>query len=338
MATHSTESDGVSAGQSAGSDKNYVNYSIAGDGGLLQFRDVTRALQHKLYLSHNQVLIWGEDFAKSGVWKHLDLFARDHEMRLGTYILVAKGTASDILASDPVLKEIPALSLREMLENAIFNSQVQGMCIFDFISAYISETRAPIAPCVELETGADGKMHPKLQNMAVFEKDRMIGSLNSAQSMGYMFWMDAVEGGILHTEMEGESFDVEITFCKSRVALRMDADRRVYADARVRVRGRVGTHTGAMDLNCPENIEKLQNALKEKVRSLMLDAASQASALRADIFGFGERIAQQYPRDWDGGADWKTRFGQIGYSFDVEVTVNSEGTIHYPHDGGEYGI
>ena len=53
----------------------------------------------RLYLSHMQVLIIGQDAAKKGVYPLIDLFVRNHESRPGIRLLISHEKAGDVLRS-----------------------------------------------------------------------------------------------------------------------------------------------------------------------------------------------------------------------------------------------
>ena len=56
------------------------------------FRDITLKFDRRLFISHNKVIIIGEELAKRGLVKHMDQLFRNNEQRETTYILIAKGT------------------------------------------------------------------------------------------------------------------------------------------------------------------------------------------------------------------------------------------------------
>ena len=60
-------------------------------------RETTHENSDKLFIGHNQCIIIGKDAASKGVKSELDLFLRDHEARMGVWILVSDSTANEIL-------------------------------------------------------------------------------------------------------------------------------------------------------------------------------------------------------------------------------------------------
>ncbi|MGZ6507300.1 MAG: Ger(x)C family spore germination protein, partial [Tumebacillaceae bacterium] len=75
-------------------------------------RRMTTISPRKLWGSHLRVCVLGEDFAREGVSKALDLLSREHELRSDFYLIVAKGTrAENVLKVLTPLEKIPSTSL-----------------------------------------------------------------------------------------------------------------------------------------------------------------------------------------------------------------------------------
>ncbi|HKM39201.1 MAG TPA: hypothetical protein VJ036_02925, partial [bacterium] len=72
--------------------------------------------EHPLFLGHVQTLVLGEDLARRGVGRVLDVFLRAAETRLKTWVVVAEGRADKILEAAPKSEQIPALYISRALE------------------------------------------------------------------------------------------------------------------------------------------------------------------------------------------------------------------------------
>ena len=77
---------------------------------------MTNISNHKLYFPHNQVIIMGKSLAEDGVIKYLDFFLRDAETRDNVLVLVAGGTAGEILDTMPEGDKLPAVNISNSLD------------------------------------------------------------------------------------------------------------------------------------------------------------------------------------------------------------------------------
>jgi spore germination protein len=108
---------GATAGQ-VGGEQAFMNWTSEGNTIFEVIRGMATRTNRALYFEHLSVLIIGENVAKSGdLEKIINLFVRDHEMRRRVAILVAKGSAANVLEITPPHESLPAHYLMELIEN-----------------------------------------------------------------------------------------------------------------------------------------------------------------------------------------------------------------------------
>ena len=110
----------------------------------------SRKLNRKMFFSHNQVIVFGENVAESGLGKYLDFFMRYRETRPLVWVLVSKGPASQILGLKPTLESTPGRSIGELIKGEEETSEVPAVDLRDFASKLLSKTTSPIAPIIEV--------------------------------------------------------------------------------------------------------------------------------------------------------------------------------------------
>lgn len=95
--------------------------------------------------------------------------------------------------------------------------------------------------------------------------------------------------------------------------------------------GAIQSNETTEDLSRLENVEKLKELMKEAIRSDIENALGQARSLSADVFGFGEIIRREYPKEWEAMKnDWDTMFPKIELDIRVNVKLNSTGGLVRP--------
>ena len=102
MANPSEKSGSDSKEKNGGSEtKPFINVSSTGRNINYIVREMQNKMSRMIYVAHSQVIILGEELAKSGVRDVLDFFARAPEARMTLYVIVAKGKARDMLDITP---------------------------------------------------------------------------------------------------------------------------------------------------------------------------------------------------------------------------------------------
>ena len=77
-------------GGGGGDGKSFWNVSSNGKSIFDAVRQITHKTGNRLFVSHNQVVIFGYDIVKEGLQKYIDFFLRAHEMRPTALILIAE--------------------------------------------------------------------------------------------------------------------------------------------------------------------------------------------------------------------------------------------------------
>lgn len=111
---------GEVAAQKGGSGRSAATvYSEKGETLFQAVRRMSTVSPRKLYFSHMQMLVIGEEVAKVGINKVLDLLSRNYQVRTDFYVLVArKAKAIDVLKVLTPIEKIPAQNLSSKLETS----------------------------------------------------------------------------------------------------------------------------------------------------------------------------------------------------------------------------
>lgn len=309
-----------------------TTYTEKGDYIFEAIRRMTTISPRKLYFSHLQMLVLGEEIAREGIAKSLELFTRDPEFRKDFYIAVSKDVqAKDILQNLTSVEKIPANKLHSSLETsekawaptvAIQMDELIADLTNDGKNAILTgisvsgnkEKAATMGNVTRIEPYA----RLKYKNVAVFEKDKLIGWLNEKESKGYNYITDNIVNTVGDVPCPGnESIVVEIIRAKSKVTGKV-VNGRPEIEIKIFGEANVGEVACQIDLTKPESIEKLEKSI-DKVNQDILEASiNRAKELEVDIFGFGDVIHRADPKAWKTlKKNWNQRF------VDIKVTTHS---------------
>lgn len=292
-------------------------------------RTTAHVSSRKLFLPHNQVIIFGEDLAQEGLKGHLDMLMRDYEFRETNWILVSEGKAQDILATKTRISSIPAFFIRDLITERIYNSQVAAINMKDLARKIMSKSTAPIASLIHVEDKGGEKIL-KLSYTAVFDHDlKMVGRLNDRESRGLLWVLGEVKTGIIVvTNPNGTcNYSLEILGAKSKIIPEFKGGKPLIT-VRIQETSNVGEISCPEDLSKPEVWRLMASLQNEAIRGEVEAALAKAQELKADVFGFGEAFHQKHPRLWkDMESSWQEIFPSLEVNIIVESMVKKPGLI-----------
>jgi spore germination protein KC len=102
---------------SSGDNKNEEKVWIASAEGKTIFaaiRELARFSSQRIMWAHNNVIIVGESLAQDDITPVIDFFTHNHELRMKTWIAVAKGNANDFIVANAGMGSIPGQSLGDV--------------------------------------------------------------------------------------------------------------------------------------------------------------------------------------------------------------------------------
>ena len=303
-----------------GSDaKAYFTVQAIGDTVFDTVRNFTKETNRKIYLPHSQVLIFGRDIATEGVQKYTDFFVRDHETRLRTHVLVARGEAGKILDVESKLEKVPAVGISHLLKAQNATSEAIEVDLKQFICRLMSKTTAPIAPLIEI-SGEGEKETLRIPGIAVFKQDKLAGELTGGEARGLLWVIGEIKSGIIIIDCPSgeDKISMEIIRASSKVIPKI-IDDQIYITVKIEEEGHIGDQECPDKLSLPD-IKELEQKKASVIRSEVLASLEKAQKLNTDIFGFGEAVHQKYPKQWD---DLEKRWDDVFPEIEVEILVDA---------------
>lgn len=318
-------------------EKAFANIACTDKSILSALGEFTHITNRRMYFSHNRVLIFGNELAKRGIAEGMDTFTRNFETRMNVYVLVSKDKAADILDEEIELEQMPAYHISELLENQGLSSETAIVTVRDFNIATLSGTMAPIAPMIELYNFKE-KKKARLEGTAVFKENRMIGELSATQTRGLLWITNKAKRHTITIDTELGKIDLIITGSKGSIKPVKNKDGTIGIKLKVNATGCLEGNETAVDMSSLENIQKLSELAEEAISADIESSIKQAQALSADVFGFGESIRRDYPKEFEKIKDnWDQEFVKLKPVLEVEVFLNCTGGIGKPlkQGGGE---
>jgi Ger(x)C family germination protein len=308
----------------------YINVSASGESINQIVRDMEYKVSRRIYVPHNQVVVFGEDMARQGIRDGMDFFARAPEARATVYVLVAKGKAADILEADTVFEKMPSSDLKKIIDEQDITSTVPQTTLYDIMNDILSRSKAPILPYIEI-LDDKGSKRINCLGSAVFKNDKMIGHMDLQQTRGTLYVLDKVQTGTMTVKFKDAAAAAEIRQSKSKVKLSLKKDGGVKAEIQVRQTVGIGDQKGTLNIANAENIPVLLKESEKTVKEEIMAAIDKAKELGADVFGFGKSIYRKYPRKWkEIEENWEEVFREMETVVKVKSKADGSGRIMRP--------
>lgn len=315
---------GKSSGDSGGGGdkKAFWNVSYTGESIFEAARQITHKTGNRLFLPHDQVIIFGNDIAAESIQKYIDYFLRTNTIRPGTLVLVAEGRASDILDVGAEKEKLPAINAANLVKHYGYTSQLYKINLNDFAERLLSSTTCPIAPLIKVTSDNKNK-DVAVSGMAVFNKGKMVGILNEDESRGLLWVLDKVKSGVINIPSpEGQGKAIfEIVDAKSKVTPVISGSK-IFINIKVKQKTILSEQSTTENLGTVQGFEVLQKSQAEVIRQEIMAAYNKSKELNSDIFGFGDMLHKKYSKEWQGLKDkWNDIYPTIELNIDVQTKI-----------------
>jgi spore germination protein KC len=320
-----------------------TTYQTTGDSIYEVMRRISTEVPRKMYLSHIQLVIFGEELAKEGIGKVLDFISRNHEFRTDFLILVSKGSnAEDVLNVLTPTEASPSVSLYSAINvSEKIWSPTKGVHLDELLNTLVSEGKQAVLTGVKVNGDKEkGDNVSSLQQIkpaaiteitgfAAFNKDKLVGWLTEKESKGYNYIISNLTstvgsipcegGGIIAFEVKKAKTDLQSNIKSGKPIMTIKTE--IEAD--------LGEVQCDMDLTKTAIIEQIEADVGKKVQTLMEDSIAKAKEdLKSDIFGFGEVFHRQHPKSWKKWkGNWGDTFQDLEISYDIHCEIRRIGTI-----------
>lgn len=319
--------------QSQGGSGNVTtNVLVSGDSIIDVSRNFTLIAGRKGFWSHAQVFIIGEELAKSGISDLIDIFERDHEIRKRTYLLVAKGNASDILSAQTAqLETIQAFNISDMIEKYTRNGKVIPVNVNRYgittspnnDSAFITGIR--VMP--EDKESSNNSNRIQLDGTAILKKDQLVGWFDDIETRGLLWILGELKRCIIGIKYpsKDDSVAIEISNSNSKIipVIQNETVRKIIIE--VKCTGNIAQSNSNVKLMEEGTFEEIGEKVKAQIEKEMMQSIKKAQEFNTDVFGFNEIVNNEYPKVFK---ELKEHWDEVFSALEVEliIEVNISGT------------
>ena len=139
-----------------------------------------------LNLSQCKVIVISEELAKTGIGKYISDLNDNSEVSPHANIIISKCSAEDFLnSSEPALEDLPSKYYDLSMTSNTYNGYTKNISLIDFFSYYYDTFSEPIATLGSINS-KDDKQKLEIMGITVFKKDKLVGELNSLETICHM--------------------------------------------------------------------------------------------------------------------------------------------------------
>lgn len=322
-----------------GTEKNAVwVHTSKGETVFEAIRNQYKVSNKRSFFSHIQVIVIGEELARKGITDALDFFKRNHETRLTANILIAKDTtAQKILRATSDLEQIPAIHLRGIIENHRKSGDIQSSRMLDVMKLLSNNEIQPTISVVEIvgNTSASIDIHNiRIRGSGVFREDKLIGWLESEETLGLLYIKDLIKSGILsvpNPSAKDKIVTVEAVRSYTKKDVRL-VDNSPEFFIKINALGSIAGQEGLAATTSPDFFQELEKECEKKIESIVLNTVEiSQKKYNSDIMGLGELLHIEHPKYWkEVQEDWPELFSRVPVHIEVVFTIQRTGRISTP--------
>ncbi len=276
-----------------------------------------------------QILI-SDDLAKKGIHELLEVFQRDATTPAIAFVTIVEGSPNELLQKASDFKTKPRVStyLYQLLENNVNLSNIPNTKVFDFDINYFALGMDPIVPLIGLGSTA---IH--VSGCALFDKDKMTGKLNIAQTSLLLGMMNLLKSTDFLFDNDG--FEAKTTvkqglavsLFKGKRKIKIDFDENGNPEVQIDVKYKCNLDEFEWDKTMEKSIQEgLEKKMGESLVQQSNEVIKKLQAANCDPIGIGDMIRAKY-YDYFKSIDWKEVYPDINISVNASIDIENVGVI-----------
>lgn len=280
-----------------------------------------RRMSRKNNFSHRRVIIIGEELARSGFKKTLDVLLDQPQSRITAYVLLTKGEALQILNAEPHLEKLSSEALREL------SKENEGINVKNVLNDIWRPGKDPVIPVVlnnETENGTskDKKKEAQLEGYAILKEDKLVFFTNSEETIGAKFLLNKKNHKNYTFPVE-ENGEVNVHFEKvnNKVSYRLINGKPIFTIS-FNISASVMQNEPNLELNDQETYDQVTKSLESSIQKQVLTLLNHSKSEGIDVYGLGWYLFRHENRLWE--QNLKESWREILPELEVNVKVSSK--------------
>ncbi|WP_237458362.1 Ger(x)C family spore germination protein [Pontibacillus yanchengensis] len=302
--------------------------------------DASLKTSKKLASGQLRLVLFGEKIAQEGAMRLLDTLARDAAIADMMYIAVSETTANKVLQANN-FEDAPNIGtyIHQLIEKNVKEEKVPQSTLHDFLHHYYDQSSDPILPIINEENSK-----PTIRNLAVFQDDRMVGSISVKEGFHLKLLTDKFTAGHLemvippepfidkddkdrhYNEIKGIYLDLgEIT---SNANIEVVDVENIEFKVNINIKARILEISEAIKMEDPKVVKKLGEIIGKNIEQQSEELIQKLQEMNSDPVGFGLKYQRKVGPEALADSRWREIFPQMKVKVNVDTQILRSGIIN----------
>lgn len=276
--------------------------------------------------THCKLIVFGGDYAKSGIKESLDYLFRETEIRRVTSVCVTKGKAKEVLDFEP--KTAPSSAM--VIDQIVSQNSTSNSGIYPFLDVgYLHQNfvRGSDIGIVQVTTNKDAV---EVSGEGVFKNFKLVGWYTDQEVTGQRFILGQIEKALLTAHLppeKGGRIILDAYNINTSTIPKIIKDN-IKISVKIRMEGDVNEIQNPVSVkNTEELLRDWKRAFEEHVHTTVNDVYIKGRDLyNTDSFEIDDKIENYYPEFWKKNkGKWDELFKNVELELDIDVKIRRIG-------------
>lgn len=291
--------------------------------------NIQNKASRRITYANTKVFFIGEEAAKRGIERHIDSLLRDPEGRGTIRLLVTEGRAVDLMQIDPPGTPLVSLYITDMLRQGHETSTIPFITLRRFNNALRTAGIEPVIPFFKYGNKRDEFL---INNISLFNQDKMIGKLDGIESFTFMVLTGEVQDGFMTLSYPLGNMDehpvlsLRVLSGKSQIRTEIK-DSKIHIYHKISLIANISEYTSRESVFDEKTIESMEQTanlhLKSICNELLLKLQNQ---YKNDNIGYGRYVKANHPEFFDAD-NWNEQFSKATIHVNPNVRIQMVGTM-----------
>ncbi|MDB5083551.1 MAG: hypothetical protein JWN30_437 [Bacilli bacterium] len=292
------------------------------------------SLSRLLYFSHRRIIVIGENMARAGIEPIIEVISSVPQNRVSSYVLATRGAAKNALNNQTKMEKFPAEKIRKVAD-IWMNNPPTIKDVANVLQTEGIDLTLPLLAEVKKNqlTPEDVKEYINIDGLAVFKRDKLVGSLEGNQARGILLATNKAETPIVTFRVpqtngrvsilcRNYKVDLQPTIQNNKINLTINFKADVYVLA----------NESNAALGTGDIIQKIEQAAASEVEKEIQDGVrTLQQKYHSDALGIGDTLYRHNPKVWNRYKDnWDTLYPKIPVKVNALIHIEQTGSLTTP--------
>jgi len=285
-------------------------------------------LTRRITWGHVQIIVVGEEMARSGIGRIMEHAIRLPSFDMKTYFFIApKALPTAYLTT--VFERFPSEVIRKfMSQGSTLKCRVKDLLVF------MSSDGDSLVPMLTIGkaklVSEEGKLSEwvGVSGAALFRNDQMVGKLNQEEMQAAMWVKGELKKAYITFLSPDDDKPITVLVVRSDAKATPKIGRKHPAiEIAVKADVELRASESSMDLSDPGNVRRLEQAFEHQLVRQIEKMLDKTQSYGVDPFQFGQLIRWRHPDEWNKLKQRWRQYYQDELTFDVKasMTIKSNG-------------